>query len=205
MKGHEAIVRADSNITVTGTNDRYIHGLIRTIYGTIDTLVFTSRYATVGRREESKPMKTSLAFNGIARFDNDRFSIIENNEQATVVIPISFSPSPSDTELWTASLGFIEADWEIGNENEWFLSCYISNECFNDILHAYKNNFLDRMSFSLDGSFWAHENHQHVPPAREVCWYLIPGKHGASMNTTTITSIDWSYPPQIPAKSESQS
>jgi hypothetical protein len=199
MKGHESIVKANSQITVTGTADRYIHGLIRTIYGTIDSLTFTTRYATIDLKD-SGPMKTSLNFKGIARFENDRFSIIGNKEFATSIIQISFSPTQVESELWTAGLGFIESDWEIGNDNEWFLACYISNECFNDILHAYKNNFFDRMTFSIRGSFWAHEHEQHKPPSGNVCWYLVPDKYGCPIEKTVIRSIDWSYLPRMPAQ-----
>lgn len=53
------------------------------------------------------------------------------------------------TELGGAMLGFSRADWEIGNDDDWFVSCYLPQQFIDALIVDVRNGQLAGMKLSL--------------------------------------------------------
>ena len=109
---------------------------------------------------------------GIARLEDRSLSVVGDPTTKTRTLTISFETGDwrpkrepaeeiegfgllSTTELGGAMLGFNRADWEIGNENEWWASCYLQASFVQALETAIKDGHLAgvKVGLSLRGLY----------------------------------------------------
>lgn len=89
---------------------------------------------------------------GVAELDRDRsISVVGAPHTLTATLPLTIRPGPwqsrpkrkTDAELFElgdgvgwGSIGFLARDWEIGNEDAWYLECYTSDTVLQGLLDA---------------------------------------------------------------------
>lgn len=93
----------------------------------------------------------------------------------------------------TAHLGFIAADWEIGNIDDWFVETYLRTDLFNDLVSLVRERVVCNLSIGIK---WVnlYVTDYHAPPSVDVSWYLPPPRPEGSSGETAIgfvTQITW--------------
>jgi hypothetical protein len=107
-------------------------------------------FTTLGDpREKGAEARVVIRVRGIARLEDRSISVIGDPDSKTRTLTISFEAGewrPKEDEeakevpsfasaLGGAMLGFNRATWEIGNDSEWWMSCYVP-KAFLDALVA---------------------------------------------------------------------
>ena len=103
----------------------------------------------------------------------------------------------SDTErrieegtIGQAYLSFVEYDWEIGNQQGWFLSVNVPRVQLQTLIEAFGSKDVTSlaMGFVLKR---AYVTEWHATPRDRICWYVIPDKYGAHRVRGTVSYINF--------------
>ncbi|NHZ83991.1 hypothetical protein F2P44_32720 [Massilia sp. CCM 8695] len=203
-----------------GKTDKYYRNPIRTFSLEVFELQM-HRSATVYRMSgEIEPLPVPTRhLRGSASMGRSKLAVIGAPCTATSVVPISFSVLSEAQRLSAeqnaeeykqplrhtgVTVGFIEADWEIGNGDDWFVECYVSAEVFAEMENAVAAGTLKKASIGLDlDNIYTNDN--YAPPSVSADWFIKPNlenpKYGADMARGDITSFNlaltsiWLGPP----------
>lgn len=98
-----------------------------------------------------------------------QFSVLTDKDQARIKEPeATFKP---------VLLGFNQADWEIGNRDEWWVSCSLPQIQFDTLWDAYSTESITKLSFGFSLSN-LYVDFSYATPSQNVKWFTEPGKEG---------------------------
>ena len=179
---------------------KYIQGKIATLW-----LKASSLSSSTNVDAEDGIKTRSLV--GTARLDKDRLSVAgfkaaegadkDDRAPQTKEIPFYINPvnkeknSKGDFKDWVCSIGFMEADWEIGNDDSWYLSVLVPVEAYNELNALFEAGKLGSISMGLKTDLLVESFDDHAPPSVGVTWYLKPGKYGYDPAHGKMTHLRW--------------
>lgn len=78
------------------------------------------------------------------------------------------------------TVGFSRRDWEIGNDDCWFIECYVSPQILDAIVSAVSTGTLRRLNLGLTLERIYSDNNW-APPSARTNWFLRPSRSGNSL------------------------
>ncbi|HEY8606409.1 MAG TPA: hypothetical protein VIM12_04755 [Noviherbaspirillum sp.] len=157
------------------------------------------------------PPELSLYVLGTASLEGRSISVIGEPDNKARRLKIAFRALDEEgrkrREEWSrkhdkpvrftgATVGFLRSDWEIGNDDEWFVECEVSSEMLDEIVSAVSSKSLRGMSIGLTlKGIYADEN--WAPPSARTNWYLRPNREDNAVDSPEmahgkVTSINLS-------------
>lgn len=136
---------------------------------------------------------------GTARLEDYGISVIgepDNNTRTLTVqlLAAASHPAPEAVDkealgafafskpVGEAHLGFNRADWEIGNSNEWWLSCHIPEVMHRALVEAVTAGTLTSVGMSLQMKNLYMDGHTYAPAASRNTFFLRPSRHDNTIN-----------------------
>ncbi|MEI7431076.1 MAG: hypothetical protein WCL27_11525, partial [Betaproteobacteria bacterium] len=109
---------------------------IRTFYIQARTLKRQHVLQSTENDYKDLPLKVSLRCEAV--LDDRSIEVLSNPETKSKAIDLSFQPLRSDvaTDYPRAMMSFNSADWEIGDDDTWWVSVYLAESQFNQLLEA---------------------------------------------------------------------
>lgn len=164
-------------------------GAIHTIHFEVNSLSFVDGYGGLG----SDIVFASRA-EGVALAENDKFKIAGDPERRSKELKLGIATS--NERKWEASLGFYKADWEIGDEDTWFLELYLPTEAFATLREAHFAGNANRLRISIgEHNLWTEDVNRYATPRDSISWYFLPGSNGSislpEMGKGKITNLSW--------------
>lgn len=139
---------------------------------------------------ESKPLATRLVGKGV--IDDRSIQVIGRPETRTKNISVSFwdlEPNINHHNSHAASLGYMEHDWEIGNDSQWWVQIYLPKVHFQTLQETVERRNLTKLSVGL-----LFENlyvtEWYAPPSAKVDWFLAPGKYTADLARGKVDALN---------------
>jgi hypothetical protein len=139
---------------------------------------------------ETKSLTTRLAGKGV--IDDRSIQVIGQPETKNKNISVSFwdlEPNVNHSNSHAASLGYMEHDWEIGNDAQWWVQIYLPKVQFQTLQEAVERGNLTKLSVGL-----LFENlyvtEWYAPPSAKVDWFLAPGKYTADLARGKVDAIN---------------
>ena len=80
----------------------------------------------------------------------------------------------------TVHLGFNRSDWEIGDDDSWFIECYVSQQMLDSIVAAVTAGTMREMNLGLTLEN-IYIDHDWAPPSMSVDWFLRPSRSDNSL------------------------
>ncbi|CAN7779298.1 hypothetical protein LJR296_007887 [Cupriavidus necator] len=176
--------------TAAGKEQTYYLNPIRTMHLDVERLQVArsaSTYYPADGEGGGLPVP-ALRVHGTARLKDRFISVIDDPENRSRTLKIYFKALDAEgrkqREEWAkeqgqvadytrAYLGFNRADWEIGNDAEWWVECEILPETLSAITSAVESGALKRMSVGLTLKR-IYVDDRYAPPSITVGWYLRP-------------------------------
>lgn len=116
-------------------------------------------------------------------------------------VPFTLRPVEKEKYHWTASIGYLPYDWEIGHDAQFYIECYVPKDAFDDLERAYSSGRVTMLTLLLDTTLWVHEFDWHTPPSGDVVWYMVPEVEKQSESpqheTGKITQLGWQEVPLL--------
>ncbi len=146
-----------------------------------------------GVRDVGEDLKTER-FNGEAEIQKDRISVVGSSDEPATRISLALVPIEVDEEntnqsLWTAIIGFLEYDWEIGEPECYFVEAYVSRSAFDEFLADWRSGHVESLSLGLETDLYVKRPDEHAPPSASVTRYLPPEKLGVARGS--VTELRW--------------
>lgn len=149
-----------------------------------------------------RAQKLTLSVVGTAELEDPSISVIGDPDSKTRTLHISFNaPSATDAEYLkeiesenqqegeglrysSAEVGFNRSNWEVGDKDEWFVSCQVSAGVLNDITSAIFDGSLRGLTLVLNLRD-IYSDDKWAPPSVRTKWFLRPDKADNSINYPT--------------------
>jgi hypothetical protein len=114
---------------------------------------------------------------------------------------IDFGALTDDRKAWVfekadegiirqAALGYIKANWEIGNDSEWFVSLFIPSSQMDELLDAILNNRIANMTACISSPD-LYVDDPYAPPSAKIGWFVCPDEYGSAMISGRVHSINY--------------
>jgi hypothetical protein len=97
---------------------------------------------------------------------------------------------------WRVIVGFSEADWEIGNEDKWWMECWIPTPVFDEFTETYKAGNANTISLACTTDLWADSFVRHAPVSATIAWKIPVEKYGHGKGAGTIDAFSWELVPK---------
>jgi hypothetical protein len=94
------------------------------------------------------------------------------------------------SQLGGAMLGFNRADWEIGNDDNWWISCYLPKAFIDALVADIRNGQIDGMKLSLALRGLYTTEHSWAPVSSRGDLFIRPNRND---NTITIPDMATGY------------
>jgi hypothetical protein len=124
----------------------------------------------------------------VSREEGRRSEAVDDDQSYESVLTRAVASYP----IPTAYLGFVEADWEIGSHDNWYVEVYVGEEIFSALVEAIR---ADRAHHLYIGLKFAnlYVTDFHAPPAVGVRWYLPPSPNSSRYDSAKgiVTRIGW--------------
>jgi len=176
-------------IRLKGTDKEFQQNKIRTIWVAAKSLYIATTY-------DGGPQSR---ISGIGSLSKDTLSVIGLDEIQTKEIPFSIWPrdipdfkdeldltgfsssknEPDDEEEspFTAVLGYLEYDWEIGNDSQFFLELGVSKRIFDHLVESIRREGVSKLEVGLKShDLYIRRYDTHAPPSMRVTWFLPPDR-----------------------------
>lgn len=186
---------------------------IRTLKVEALSLFLADNYGTADVEGDMQPSPTRV-INGVGRIDDGPLSVIGDPERSTNTVSLSIRPrtavkhrelvakqSGQTKDADTADvpntaadviLGFNAGDWEIGNDDDWWLAVDVSEEVFSSLVSGIQRQQVAQLSIGvrLNNIF---TDEYYAPPSMRVKWFLRPAKKDGDTKWPEIAhgAINW--------------
>jgi hypothetical protein len=103
---------------------------------------------------------------------------------------------------WRIEFGFVEEDWELGFDDDWYVQGYIPEIALDELITAFKAGEVDGIYICCTSDLWADPlakyapNFGDAPIYRDIDWKLSQGKYGAGLGQGTILQFTWEVTPK---------
>jgi hypothetical protein len=140
----------------------------------------------------------ALQLQGVARLEDYGIAVIGEPTNNTRSLKVVFEPgdlgaaraeAESDPEnimltppVGRAFLGFSRADWEIGNSDEWWLSCYVTTETLEGLSKTVISGSAKSVKLGVRLSNIYSDDHPMAPASSKAHLFLRPDKKDNSIN-----------------------
>lgn len=196
-----AKLQKDGKLEVEGDKHAFIQGMIRSFTFEVKDLTFHRGYSI----EESKAKYVSRISGTAVLRDRDSLEVAGLGDR-TREIPFSARPVETASKYdWTAHIGYLPYDWEIGHEAAYYIESYVPNDAWADFEESYMAGRVTNIAVIMETTLWVHEFDWHTPPSGHVTWYLVPQQDRQSDipagETGRIKSFGWQETPPLRARS----
>jgi hypothetical protein len=139
---------------------------------------------------EAKALTTRLVGKGV--IDDRSIQVIGQPETKNKNISVSFwdlEPNINHNNSHAASLSYMEHDWEIGNDAQWWVQIYLPKVQIQTLQEVVERGNLTKLSVGL-----LFENlyvtEWYAPPSAKVEWFLAPGKYTADLARGKVVAVN---------------
>lgn len=152
------------------------------------------------RKEEGQEPPLVTRVRGTVALEDRSISVVGDPKSKVRRLTISFDagdwkpkfvePTKDDlpmlsSELGGAMLGFNRADWEIGNDDDWWISCYLPKAFIDALVADIRNGQIDGMKLSLALRGLYTTEHSWAPISSRGDLFIRPDR-----NDNTIATPD---------------
>ena len=126
---------------------------------------------------------------GEVRLEGGYISVIGEPSNKSRIFRVSFKPydeaDVARREEKTGkfpnlvTVGFSRRDWEIGNDDCWFIECYVAPQTLDAIISAVSTDTLKRLNLGLNLE-GIYTDDDWAPPSVGANWFLRPSRSGNS-------------------------
>jgi hypothetical protein len=88
-------------------------------------------------------------------------------------------PQPNGITGW---VGFRRHDWEIGNDNDWWVQCDLPKDAFDSLVLAIADRAVSKLSIGLQFRN-GYTDFAYAPPSEGTDWFLIPDERDNSIDS----------------------
>jgi hypothetical protein len=142
---------------------------------------------------------------GKAWLENCNIGLAVEKEMTRACSFVAGPVHPDDAQHeWNVSFGFIEADWEIGNEDDWFIQGYIPEAVFDEFVTAFKAGEANALTLRCRANLWAESWVRYAPISEHIAWKLSQDNYGAGMAQGKIESFSWEVQSKRPKREETE-
>lgn len=141
------------------------------------TVALQDRSISVVGDPKSKVRRLSIGFNA----GDWKPKPVEPTEDELPMLP---------SELGGAMLGFNRADWEIGNDDDWWISCYLPKAFVDALVADIRNGQIDGMKLSLALRGLYTTEHSWAPVSSRSDLFIRPDRKD---NTIAIPDMATGY------------
>lgn len=176
--------------TQEGKEETYYLNPIRSMRLIVEELQVSCGASALSLGMPGRLPPPQFSVRGTAWLEGGHISVIGEPANKSRTLSISFKAydeadiANREAELGkmphTVSLGFVRRDWEIGNDDEWFVECYVAPAMMDAIAAAISGRTLKRMtvSLTLDGIY---SDDNWAPPSAGADWFLRPSRSDNSL------------------------
>ena len=153
------------------------------------------------KQEGAEPLVV-VRVRGIARLEDRSISVVGDPGSKTMTLSVSFEvgdwkPREDEetkelmsfiTPLGGAMLGFNRADWEIGNDSKWWMSCYVPKALHEAMISEVHSGRLTtaRVGVALRGLYTTE--HSYAPISRRGDLFIRPNKRDNTIKVPEMAS-----------------
>jgi hypothetical protein len=147
-------------------------------------------------KEEGKEPPLVTRVRGTAALEDRSISVVGDPKSKVRKLTISFEagewrPKPEEpkegdfpslsSHLGGAMLGFNRADWEIGNDDDWWISCYLPKTFIDALVLDVRSSQLDAMRLRLQLRSLYTTEHSWVPVSSRGDLFIRPDRSDNSL------------------------
>lgn len=171
----------DDQLHVEGLKEPLVRLEHRTLWLTVDAVVFSSSY---DRSASDEPVSQTLRIRGRGRMDpgGHKFRIAGTNIWTDVVsFNLRSMEETVETQqyLWTAMVSFLKESSEFGFGNYFFVEGYVPENVLADMKDAVLNSKLLRLKVGFEPvGLWVERHANYVPFDCGFDWMLQPNSDG---------------------------
>jgi hypothetical protein len=188
-EGRELVIESPD-----GKEETYYRNPIRTMYLDVVEVQVCSAFRQYSfEHEEGKPQplpELALAVRGTATLEGCSISVIGDPGSESRKVAISFrtpnetTPEELDetepaqeklTRCHSVILGFNRRDWEIGNEDTWFVDCEVSQATLDTLVNAVSVRRMRNIKVGLH-LHDIYSDDDWAPPSGRADWFIRPSK-----------------------------
>lgn len=177
--------------TPEGEERTYYANPIRTMRLVIGELQVHCSAHSYSLDDAARLPDTEITVSGMARFEQVALiSVIGEPTNVSREFRISFRgydqseveahATESGEPQFMTSVGFTRRDWEIGNDDVWFIEAGVSKRTLDDIVSALSSGKLQGMSVGLSVANIYTDN-SWAPPSMAADWFLRPSRSDNSI------------------------
>jgi len=143
---------------------------------------------------ENPDLPLELSVQGQAILEDRGIEVIGYPNTRTRTLTIGFHPLRPDHPkrpsggLQSAMVGFSLGDWEIGDDDQWWISIYLSPIQLSDLLQAFHAGQIRKLTLGLDLS-GAYVTEKYTPPSARLYWYIPPDESLAGHSKTASGAL----------------
>lgn len=125
---------------------------------------------------------------GTASLNKGSFSVIgepANKARKFALMIGAVNPTEPQQNGITGWVGFNRHDWEIGNDDEWWIQCDLPVDAFESLLLAISDGSASKLSvgIQLRNGF---TDFAYAPPSEGTNWFLVPDEDNSINNPCTV-------------------
>lgn len=189
--------------TAEGKERVYYRDPIRTMHMRVDTLrIERSQSAQTvnfefGKRGDLGPLPAlTSSLVGSVTLEGRSIAVIGDPKSETQTLSIRFRPLDDQARIdaeqlaqeedkplrsATVAVGFSRSDWEIGNDDEWFIDCHLPQGTFDALSAAVESGKLEALSLGLQLTN-VYSDDDWAPPAMRTNWFLRPNRSDGTID-----------------------
>lgn len=185
----------DGRLVIEGADGKevtYYLEPIRTMVLEVETLEVVQGGDNYGLSTDEpwQPLKVSLRLQGKAVLEDDSISVIGEPQNRSRSLTIGFkelsgewltrlltlaSKNGGDSKFLGVTLGFTRRDWEIGNQDSWWVECGLAPEVMQVLTSAISSKSIRGLRVGLR-LFDIYTDDNWAPPSMRVTWFLRPNR-----------------------------
>jgi hypothetical protein len=153
-----------------------------------DTLISTQRWVYFSGqllrsernfRHDGSTLEKRVILFGNANVDRDRVSLATDPAKSTSVLNLSVQAGleKPNRAPWTVNIGYNPIDKEVGQPDEWFISCHLPKDIFDQLDEEFLNQNARFLSGACTTDMWISPEASSASLAQGIAWFLGPGKH----------------------------
>ena len=166
--------------------------------------IFVSELKVIrGFANEKEKTTLSIQVGGKAYLENCTLGIAGLKEKTRECSFTAAAVYPNQKEhQWRIEFGFVEDDWELGFDDDWYIQGYIPEIALDEFITAFEAGKADGIHIRCTSDLWADPwarlapNFGHAPIYREIDWKLSQGRYGAGLGQGTILEFTWEVTPK---------
>ena len=199
----------------------YYPAAFKTLYVDLRSIALGSSVRSYREPEERLQLRQLVT--GIGRIQDKSFSVIGDPSNKTTELEVTINCRSVDEErvfleevakeeadrtgaAYNARVGFIAADWEIGNADSWYLSIEIAAPLFTDLVESIYRKDIASFTIGVSFSRGAYIRQKYFVPSDRIDWFLRPdGKRERSPKGAAGHISVWrinNLPRKIPGSEE---